>query len=68
MAFLLNSQALGVSGKMNNLPKHYGAGPPEARGPMQLHRLYWLKADPAIEGTRQMLAKNVGEPCYLDEM
>jgi len=40
MAFLLNSQALGVSGKMNNLPKHYGAGPPEARGPMQLHRLY----------------------------
>jgi len=25
--------------KMNNLPKHHGAGPPEARGPMQLHRL-----------------------------
>jgi len=29
---------------MNNLPKHMargprGAGPPEARGPMQLHRL-----------------------------
>jgi len=24
---------------MNNLPKHHGAGPPEARGPMQLHRL-----------------------------
>jgi len=39
MAFLLNSQAQGVSGKMNNLPKHHGPGLPEARGPMQLHRL-----------------------------
>jgi len=37
MAFLLNSQAQGVSGKMNQLPKHH------ARGPMQLHR---LKAGP----------------------
>jgi len=27
VAFLLNSQAQGVSGKMNNLPKHHGAGP-----------------------------------------
>ena len=27
MASLLNSQAQGVSGKMNNLPKHHGAGP-----------------------------------------
>jgi len=27
MAFLLNSQAQGVSGKMNNLPKHHGADP-----------------------------------------
>jgi len=31
---------------MNNLPKHHGAGPPEARGPMQLHRLHRLKAGP----------------------
>ena len=31
---------------MNNLPKHHGAGPPEARDPMQLHRLRWLKAGP----------------------
>jgi len=36
MTFLLNSQAQGVSGKMNNLPKHHGA---EARAPMHLHRL-----------------------------
>jgi len=43
MAFLLNSPAQGVSGKMNNLPKHHSAGPLEARGPMQLHR---LKAGP----------------------
>jgi len=47
MAFLLNSQAQGASGKMNNLPKHHGAVPPEARGPMQLHRLHRLKASPA---------------------
>jgi len=31
---------------MNNLPKHHGAGLPEARGPMQLHRLHRLKAGP----------------------
>jgi len=31
---------------MNNLPKHHGAEPPEARGPMQLHRLHRLKAGP----------------------
>jgi len=29
--------------KMNNLPKRHGAGPPEARGSMQLHR---FKTDP----------------------
>jgi len=39
MAFLLDSQAQGVSGKMNNLPKHHGARLPEERGPIQLHRL-----------------------------
>jgi len=27
MAFLLNSQAQVVSGKMNNPPKHHGAAP-----------------------------------------
>jgi len=38
--------------KINNLPDHNwsgaprGAGPPEARGRMQLHRLHWLKAGP----------------------
>jgi len=31
---------------MNNPPKHHGARPPEARGPMQLHRLHRLKAGP----------------------
>jgi len=46
MAFLVHSQAQGVSGEMNNLPKHHGAGPPEARRPMQLHRLHRLKAGP----------------------
>jgi len=49
MAFLLNSQAQGVSDKMNNLSKHRGAGHPEVWGPMQLHRLHWLKNIPAYE-------------------
>jgi len=47
MAFLLISQAQGVSGIMNNLPKDHGVGPPGARGPMQLHRLHRLKAGSA---------------------
>jgi len=33
--------------KMNNLPKHHDAGPLEARGLIQLHRLHRLKAGPA---------------------
>jgi len=32
--------------KINNLPNHHGAGPPEARGPMQPHRLHRFKAGP----------------------
>jgi len=48
MAFLLNFQAQGAFGKMNNLPKRHGAGPPEARGPMQLQRLHRLKAGPGL--------------------
>jgi len=42
-AFLLNPQAQGVFGKMNNLPKHHDTWPPEARGPKQLHWLHRLK-------------------------
>jgi len=43
--------------KMNNLPKHHGAGPQrrgatEARGPMQLHRLHRLKAGPGWDGQK----------------
>ena len=33
--------------KINNLPSHHGAGPLEARDPMQPHRLHRLKAGPA---------------------
>ena len=32
--------------KMNNLSKHHCVGLPEARVPMQLHRLHRLKAGP----------------------
>jgi len=32
---------------INNLAKRHGAAPPVARGPMQPHRLYRLKAGPA---------------------
>jgi len=49
MAFLLNSQAQGVFGKneqSTQMPWHRA---PEARGPMQLHRLHRLKASPAHE-------------------
>jgi len=31
---------------MNKLPYHHGAGPPEARGQKQPHRLHWLKIGP----------------------
>jgi len=33
---------------MNNLPKHHGVKPPEAWGPIQLHRLHRLEARPAL--------------------
>ena len=39
MGFLLNSQAQGVSGKTEQSPPTPWRGAPEARGPMQLHRL-----------------------------
>jgi len=46
MAFLLNSQAQGVSGKNEQSTQTPWRGAPEARGPMQPHRLHRLKADP----------------------
>jgi len=60
MAFLLNSEAQGVSGKMNILPKYHGTGPPEAWGPMQLHWLHRLKAD--LPGHRQTSAHTCANP------
>jgi len=47
MAFLLNSQAQGVSGNNEQSTLTPWRGAPEARGPMQLHRLHRLKAGPA---------------------
>jgi len=44
MAFLLNSQAKGVSGKHEQSTQTPWGGAPEARGPMQLHRLHRFKA------------------------
>jgi len=38
MAFLLNSQAQGVSGKNEQSTQTPCCGAPEARGPMPLHR------------------------------
>ena len=43
---LLNSQAQGVSGKNEQSTQTPWRGAPEARGPMQLHRLHRLKAGP----------------------
>ena len=39
----------GYLAKVNNLPNDRGTGPPEARGPMQPHRLHRLQAGPAFE-------------------
>jgi len=39
MAFLLNYQVQGVSGKNEQSTQTPWHGAPEARGPMQLHRL-----------------------------
>jgi len=39
LAFLLNSQAQGVSGKNEQSTQTPWRGAPEVRGPMQLHRL-----------------------------
>ena len=47
MAFLLNSQAQGVSGKNERSIQTPWRGAPEERGPMQLHRLHRLKAGTA---------------------
>jgi len=46
MAFLLNSQAQGVSGKNEQSTQTPWHGVPEARAPTQLHRLHRLKAGP----------------------
>ena len=46
MAFLLNSQTQGVSGKMNNLPKHHDAGP-QRRG-AQCSRIGCIGLRPAL--------------------
>ena len=47
MAFLLSSQAQGVSGKNEQSIQTPWRGAPEERGPMQLHRLHRLKAGTA---------------------
>ena len=49
MAFLLNSQAQGVSDKNEPSTQTPSRGAPEARGPTQLHRLHRLKAGPGCE-------------------
>jgi len=46
MAFLLDSQAKGASGKNEQSTQTPWRRAPEARGPMQLHRLHWFKAGP----------------------
>jgi len=55
MAFLLNSQAQGVSGKTEQSTQTPWRETPEERGPMQLHRLHWLKAGPAVTHAHKIL-------------
>ena len=44
--------------KINNLFNHHGAGLPEARGPMQPHRLHRLEAGPGREGNSPRRTQN----------
>jgi len=43
-----NSLAQGLSGKNEQHVRPHGAGPPEARGIMQLHRMHRLEAGPGF--------------------
>ena len=57
MTFLLNSQAQGVSSKINNLHKHHGMGP------MQQHRLHRLNASPVAVSSSLISGKKLlGKP------
>jgi len=47
---------------MNNYPNTWCV-PPEARGPMQPHRLHWLKADPARHKWSGYMRQNA---CHRD--
>jgi len=62
VAFLLNSQEQGVSGKNEHSTQTPGRGAPEARGPMQQHRLHRLKAGPV---QTNVLAKIVDAACVF---
>jgi len=59
MAFLLNSQAQGVSGKNEQFTQIPWRGAAEARGPIQLHRLHRRKAGPDYGTLNLMLSENV---------
>ena len=49
--------------KMHNLPNHHGSGPPEARGPMQSHR---LKAGPGwLSRVKKQTAYNLMMLVYI---
>jgi len=55
--------------KINNLPNPHGVGPPEARGPMQLHRLHRLKAgpDPNVSLAGSVLSRKHGLTTLVHE-
>ena len=60
--FLLNSQAQGVYGKKNNLSKHHGAGPPEARGPQRRGAPRGAGPPEARDPQRRGAPRGVGPP------
>ena len=43
--------------KINNLPKNHDTGAPEARCPMQLHLLHWLKVGPRSKYHTELATK-----------
>jgi len=77
MTFLLNSQPQGVSGKNEQSTQIPWRGVPEARGPLQLHRLHRLKAGPGYislvypslneSSTDDFLLSFGAENVYFDE-
>jgi len=64
---LLNSQAKGASGKNEQSTQTLWRAAPEARGPMQLHRLHRLKAGPENRYTACLTSTEPSPECFQED-